>query len=409
MKRRAFLKSAGLGGVVLATPALPALAKSSPPMKITRVRYYHNPGTRPMVNQSFHIVTVETDAGITGIGEGGSRDTIEQCAAMIIGEDPSRIEHLWQMMFRGYFYPPGREKIHSLGAIDLALWDIKGKALGVPVYDLLGGLSREHVECYSTGFPSKGNLKETARACVEAGFRAFRHSVADPADGETFNSHQAVRKSYEECVEIREGVGKDGDWAIDYHTRLDLSDAVRLSTLIEPLEPYFCEDLIRSENPGVYRDLRQQVKVPIAVGEHFGARWDTNELIEQHLIDYSRVSIPNVGGITEYMKIATLCETHYVGLIPHFTGPLSEAALVHACGVFSGPVMMEMLGDGDSEDSPFARVLRLPPGQDVAEPAAGPRRDARHQTTQAGGRDHGALAADSNVPSAGWVHYQLVE
>jgi L-alanine-DL-glutamate epimerase-like enolase superfamily enzyme len=354
MKRRAFLKSAGLGGAALATPTLPALAKSLSPMKITRVRFYHNPDTRPMVNQSFHIVTVETDAGITGIGEGGSRDTIEQCAAMIIGEDPSRIEHLWQMMFRGYFYPPGREKIHSLGAIDLALWDIKGKALGVPVYDLLGGLSREHIECYSTGFPSKGSLKETARACVEAGFRAFRHSVADPADGETFNSHQAVRKSYEECVEIREGVGKDGDWAIDYHTRLDLPDAVRLSTLIEPLEPYFCEDLIRSENPGVYRELRQQVKVPIAVGEHFGARWDTNELIEQHLIDYSRVSIPNVGGITEYMKIATLCETHYVGLIPHFTGPLSEAALVHACGVFSGPVMMEMLGDGT------AKVPHLP-------------------------------------------------
>ncbi|MGA2630442.1 MAG: mandelate racemase/muconate lactonizing enzyme family protein [Terriglobia bacterium] len=348
MERRSFLKSAGLAGAAFAAPA----ALSSPsttPLKITRVRFYHNPDTRPMVNQSFHIVTVETDAGITGIGEGGSRDTIEQCAAMIIGEDPSRIEHLWQMMFRGYFYPPGREKIHSLGAIDLALWDIKGKALGVPVYDLLGGLSREHVECYSTGFPSKGSLKETARACVEAGFRAFRHSVADPADGETFNSHQAVRKSYEECVEIREGVGKDGDWAIDYHTRLDLSDAVRLSTLIEPLEPYFCEDLIRSENPAVYRELRQQVKVPIAVGEHFGARWDTNELIEQHLIDYSRVSIPNVGGITEYMKIATLCETHYVGLIPHFTGPLSEAALVHACGVFSGPVMMEMLGDGTAK------------------------------------------------------------
>ena len=318
-------------------------------MKITRVRFYHNPATRPMINQSFHIVTVETDAGITGIGEGGAKELVEQCAAMIIGEDPSRIEHLWQMMFRGYFYPPGREKVHALGAIDLALWDIKGKALGVPVYELLGGLSRDHVECYSTGFPYKGNLKDTARACVEAGFRAFRHGVADPPDHATFNSQQMVRKSYEECVAIREGVGKDGDWAIDYHTRLDLSDAIRLSTLIEPLEPYFCEDLIRSENPGVYRELRKQVKVPIAVGEHFGARWDTNELIEQHLIDYSRVSIPNVGGITEYMKIAALCETHYVGLIPHFTGPLSEAALVHACGVFSGPALMEMLGDGSAK------------------------------------------------------------
>jgi galactonate dehydratase len=349
MKRRSFLKSVGLGGAAMAAPAAVASPPAPPPMKITRVRYYHNPATRPMINQSFHIVTVETDAGITGVGEGGSKETIEQCAGMIIGEDPSRIEHLWQMMFRGYFYPPGREKVHSLGAIDLALWDIKGKALGVPVSDLLGGLVRDHIECYSTAFPSKGSLKETARACIEAGFRAFRWHGADPGEGQAFNSQRTVQKTYEQCIEVREGVGKDGDWAIDYHTRFDFPDAVRLSTLIEPLEPYFVEDLIRSENPGVYRELRKQVKVPIAVGEHFGARWDTNELIEQHLIDYSRVSIPNVGGITEFMKIAAICETHYVGLIPHFTGPLSEAALVHTCGVFSGPVLMEMLGDGSAK------------------------------------------------------------
>jgi L-alanine-DL-glutamate epimerase-like enolase superfamily enzyme len=155
-----------------------------------------------------------------------------------------------------------------------------------------------------------------------------------------------VHKTVENCREIREGVGKDGDWAIDYHTRLDFDDAVRLSTLIEDLEPYFVEDLIRSENPGVYRTLRQRVKVPIGVGEQFGDRWDINELVEQHLIDYSRVSIPNVGGITEFMKLAALCETHYVGLIPHFTGAASTAALVHACGVFSGPVLMEMRGAG---------------------------------------------------------------
>jgi galactonate dehydratase len=91
------------------------------------------------------------------------------------------------------------------------------------------------------------------------------------------------------------------------------------------------------------------VKVPIAVGEQFGARWDINELVENHLIDYSRVTLPNCGGITEFMKIAALCETHYVGLVPHFTGPVATAALVHACAPFSGPVLMEMLGDGSRE------------------------------------------------------------
>jgi L-alanine-DL-glutamate epimerase-like enolase superfamily enzyme len=347
MQRRHFLQSAGLGGAAALAmpPRVNALAPSSP-LKITRVRFYHNPNSPEHFNQSFNIVTVETDQGITGIGEGGSPETTSQCAGMIIGEDPFRIDHLWQMMFRGYFYPAGREKLDALGAIDLALWDLKGKALGVPVYELLGGLARDHVECYSTGFPSHGSLKETASACLEAGFRAFRYATADPADGQPFNSHQMVRKTYEDCVEIREGVGKDGDWALDYHTRLDFPDAVRLSTLIEPLEPYFAEDLIRSENPDVYKELRAHVKVPIAVGEQFGSRWDVNPLIEQQLIDYARVTLPNVGGITEYMKILALCETHYVGLIPHFTGPVSEAALVHACGVFSGPVLMEMTGEG---------------------------------------------------------------
>jgi len=349
MQRRILLRSMGLGAAA-ALAARPHAAQSAtmPPLKITRVRFYHNPKSSPHINQSSHIVTVETDQGITGIGEGGFKEGVEQCGAMIIGEDASRIEHLWQMMFRGYFYPAGREKLHALGAIDLALWDIKGKALGVPVHELLGGLCRDHLECYSTGFPGSGGLKETARACIEAGFRAFRWSVADPPDGHTFISQRAVRQTYQDCLEIREGVGKNGDWALDYHTRLDLPDAVRLSTLIEPLEPYFAEDLIRSENPDVYRELRPQVKVPIAVGEQFGARWDIQKLVEDQLIDYARVTLPNVGGITEYMKITALCETHYVGLIPHFTGPVSEAALAHTCGTFSGPVLMEMLGAGPS-------------------------------------------------------------
>lgn len=354
MKRRSFLQTA-LSGAAASLAVAQHTAQAIPKLKITRVRFYHSPTSRPIFNQSGHIVTVETDQGITGIGEGGSKDTIEQCAAMLIGEDPTRIEHLWQLMYRGYFYPPGREKLHALGALDLALWDIKGKALGVPVYELLGGLSREHIECYSTGFPNRGSLKETARACIEAGFRAFRTSVADPGGDAPFYARHMVQKTHQNCVDIREGVGKEGDWAIDYHTRLDLSDAVRLSTLLEPLEPYFVEDLVRSENPGVYREVRGQVKVPIAVGEQFGDRWDCNELIEQRLMDYCRVSIPNVGGITEFMKLAALCETHYVGLTPHFTGPLSTAALVHACGVFSGPVMMEMTGAGPRDEPHLPR------------------------------------------------------
>ena len=348
MTRRSLLKSLPLGAAAAVPAAHPAAAAPSK-MKIRRIRYYHVATSRPIFNQSSHVVTVETDQGITGIGEGGSKDMIEQLAGLIIGEDPFRIEHLWQLMYRHYFYPPGREKLHGLGALDLALWDIKGKALGVPVYELLGGLTRNHVECYSTGYPNQGSVRETARACIEAGFRAFRTGAGSGAANDVFQAQRQVEATFKHCQEIFEGVGDDGDWAIDYHTRLDLPDAVRLSGLLEPLRPLFCEDLVRSENPEVYRTLRPMVKVPIAVGEQFGDRWDSSMLIENQLIDYTRVTLPNAGGITELMKLAALCETHYVGLVPHFTGPIAEAACVHCVAASSGPAFMEMTGDGSQQ------------------------------------------------------------
>ena len=347
MKRRSFVRKAlsGIGLGLAVTPySLSAQTKTSGllPMKITRIKYYKSPNHRPTFNQSNGIVTVETDQGITGIGEGGSKDTIEQLAGLLIGQNPLRIEHLWQYMYRSYFYPPGREKIHALGALDMALWDIKGKALNVPVYELLGGRTRNHIECYSTGFPYQGSLKETARACIEAGFRAFRFHGSDGKDG-VYDQHRSVDATFKQCEEIKEGVGK-GDWAIDFHTRLNLPHAVRLCGLIEDLNPFFVEDLIRSENKLMYREVRQKVDVPIAVGEHHADKWDIRPLIEENLIDYSRVTLPNTGGITEFKKIAALCETHYVGLVPHFTGPIATAALVHVCGSSSGVVLMEMLG-----------------------------------------------------------------
>ena len=343
MHRRHLLQTALLAPASLGSALF---AASLPKARITRVRFYRVADSRPIFNQSGHIVTVETDAGLTGVGEGGSPDTVRQLGAMLIGEDPFRTEHLWQVMYRGYFYPPGREKIHALGAIDLALWDLKGKALDLPVWQLLGGKTRDYIECYATGFPNQGSLQETAAACIEAGFRAFRTGGAGSRTDGAFQHRQAVDATFRMCQQIRAGVGDAGDWAIDYHTRFDLSDAVRLSSLLEPLRPLFCEDLVRSENPEVYRTLRPMVRVPIAVGEHFGDRWDANVLIENRLIDYSRVSIPNCGGITEFLKLAALCETHYVGLIPHFTGPVAEAALVHCCAALPGPAIMEMTGAG---------------------------------------------------------------
>ena len=341
-------------------------------MEITRIGIYRPRRTNPIFNQSDWVVQVETDDGLVGIGEGGTRDTLEQCAGMLIGEDPQRIQHLWQMLYRGYFYPAGREKLHALGALDMALWDIKGKQLGAPVYELLGGQTREYVECYSTGYPWQGSLAETARACLAAGFRAFRTAVGDTPEG-IFDARLQVQQTVEACRTIREAVGPQGDWSIDFHTRLDLADAVRLCGLIEPYNPFFIEDPLRSENPDALPALRAQVRVPLAVGEQFGDRRDCHKLIEGHVIDYTRVTLPNVGGITEFMKIAALCETHYVGMIPHFTGPIALAALVHVMAALPVPVCMEIGGSGPQQPPHVAQGCQFRNGKlwPVANPGLG--------------------------------------
>src|SRR5665213_1429786 len=186
------------------------------------------------------------------------------------------------------------------------------------------------------------SLKDRAAATIAAGYRAFRMGAADTPANTTFNTDQKLNQLYDECVQVRDGVGKDGDFCIDFHQRFDLSDAVRGCNLIENLAPYFVEDPVRAEafNEDLPK-LRTMVKVPIAAGEEWGGRWDFNTLVENHDIDYVRATLPNVGGITEMMKVAAICETHFVGIVPHFTGPIATAALVNSLGTFSGPLLME--------------------------------------------------------------------
>jgi galactonate dehydratase len=348
VNRRAFFNA------IAAAPAIGLLrsgaaAAELPKAKITRVRIYRPPDLNPLFNQSNMVVTVETTAGITGIGEGGARDTLEQCAGTLIGQDPFRTEALWQEAYIAWFYPPGREKAHALGALDLALWDIKGKALGVPVHELLGGTARDYCECYATGGAvqpgtpaTRLSLKERARLAMEAGYRAFRMAPGDAPVGAMYDTRSVVRQVEQDCREVREGVGPDGNWCIDFHQRFDLNDALRLCNAIEPYDPFFVEDPVRDEH--ALQDipkLRQMTRVPLTHGEEWGLKWDFNRLVESHDVDFIRSTLPNAGGITELMKIAAICETHAVGIIPHFTGPIATAALVNCLSTFSGPVLME--------------------------------------------------------------------
>ena len=358
MNRRSFLRT------LAAVPALAALrpgdaAADLPKAKVTRVRIYRPPNLNPLFNQSDMVCTVETDIGITGIGEGGTKDTLEQCAGTLIGKNPFKIDALWQEAYIAWFYPPGREKTHALGALDLALWDIKGKAVNLPVHELLGGTARDYCECYVTGGvrppgvpeSAKVSVKERARATIEAGYRAFRMGAGDVPVGEVFDRRSIVRRIEQECREAREGVGPEGNWCIDFHQRFDLDDAARCCRAIEPFDPFFVEDPVRDEHAlSDIPKLRQMTTVPLTHGEEWGLRWDFNRLVESHDVDFIRATLPNVGGITEMMKVAAICETHAVGIIPHFTGPVATAALVHCLSTYSGRVMLEHYPGGPPID-----------------------------------------------------------
>lgn len=316
--------------------------------RITRIRVYNPTGTSGLsdwINLSEILVTIETDSGLVGIGQGGTKDLHEDIAGLLIGEDPFRIEYLWSKLYRNKFYPPGREKLHAMGALDCALWDLKAKALDVPLYELLGGRTRDHIECYqSFGTLNARNARDNARSVMDAGFRAVRFHGVDYDETGTFNARQAVDQTARVAEQMRLGVGDDGDWILDAHTRFNLADITRLCKLLEPLNPFFVEDPVRSITDATqFARLREQTWVPLAAGEQFGDIMDgIRPLVETNLVDWLRASMPNVGGVTPFLKIAALCNAHHVGVVPHFTAPLATAAVSHCLFATSGPIINEM-------------------------------------------------------------------
>ena len=306
-------------------------------MKITDVQSF--------VSSSGHFfVKVETDTGIYGVGEGGIRrraialaEVVRSFDPILIGANPFQIEHLWQVMFRGGFFPGGVVQSAAVSAVDIALWDIKGKALNVPVYELLGGRTRDKVACYPhNGGGSIEKLVESCRKTHEEGWKFARWGLADGSDEATdkgtFEPRRAVKYGIEQVKAVREALGDDINILVDVHTRLDPADSLDFCKRVEQYNPFFIEDPLRSENPASLRRLRQQTSVPIAVGEQYDSKWTFREVIEEDLLDYCRVDLCIAGGLTEARKIAGWCETHYIHLAPHNPlGPVSTAACLHLC------------------------------------------------------------------------------
>jgi galactonate dehydratase len=303
-------------------------------VKITNIEAYPVWGG----HRNFLFVVVDTDEGVYGVGEAGltGRElavmgALEHFKPLLVGQDPFRTEHLWQLLFRGGFFPAQRALTAAISAIDIALWDIKGKALGVPVYDLLGGRVRDRVVCYPHNTGGGEDIAALVDSCLQAreeGWKFVRWGL--PSHGDVLEPRWAVRTSVREFQAVREAVGDEIEIAFDVHTRLDLSDALTLCREVEQYRPFFMEDPLRSENPDSFKTLRGRTSVPLAAGEQFSSKWEFRQLIEEEWIDYCRLDICLVGGFTEARKVAGWCETHYIRLAVHNPlGPVSTAACLH--------------------------------------------------------------------------------
>jgi len=288
--------------------------------------------------RNFLFVVVETESGIQGVGEGGvtwreeaTAAVINDFAPLLIGQDPLRTEHLWQVMFRSGFFPGGGIGCAALSAVDIALWDIKAKALGVPLYQLLGGRVRDRVVCYPhVRGNTSAELLDDARRKQSEGWSFARFDFREDAERAILEPSEAVRRSLGDFEALRGELGDELELIVDVHTRLDPPDAIRFCRQVEEYRPYFVEDPLRMENFDSFRKLAQHVHVPLAAGEQYATKWEFRQQVEEDLIDYARVDVCIVGGITEALKIAGWCETHYINLAFHNPlGPVSTAACLH--------------------------------------------------------------------------------
>lgn len=304
-------------------------------MKITDITCYPVWGG----SRNYLFVVVDTDEGLYGVGESGltGRElavmgAIDHLKPLLVGQDATRIEHLWQVLSRGGFFPHGPILGSAIAAIDIALYDIRGKALGVPVYDLLGGRVRDKVACYchlagghSTNIEP---LVEDARKKVAEGWKFVRWGLSN--NGDLLEPGPAVRTTIAQFQAMREALGDEVELCFDVHTRLGPADALVLCREVAPFRPYFIEDPLRSESPQAFHRLRERTDVPLAAGEQFSSKWDFREMLDHDLIDYARVDLCIAGGFTEGKKIAGWCEGHYIDMAVHNPlGPVSTAACVH--------------------------------------------------------------------------------
>jgi galactonate dehydratase len=310
------------------------------------------------------LVKVETDEGIHGWGEAGlsSRELAVEGAVrhyreFLVGQDPMRRGRIWQEMYRSQYFEGGRTLASAISAIDIALHDVVGKKLGVPVYELLGGRQRDYVQLFATaGGADAEEALGRARLLATDGWSVIRFGILAPPgdDPDVFEPRESLALNAELLARAREELGRRTVIGIDYHHRLSLAEAASFCQMLPPNTIDFLEEPIRDETPQAYEALRRMTGIPFAIGEEFASKWQFLPYLERDIMSLARIDVCNVGGFTEAMKVAGLCEAHYVDLMPHNPlGPVCTAASAHLACAAANVAWLEIFETAPDERGQF--------------------------------------------------------
>jgi galactonate dehydratase len=326
-------------------------------MKITAVETIFLPrGVTVHVGAIQYLwVRIHTDEGLIGLGETYPNAEAEaavvhnKLATVLLGRDPGSIDRLWADMFLGVSYAgwAGAE-MRAISAVDIALWDLLGKATNQPVYKLLGGASRESIRIYNTCYDRVDFLREPvrlARELLESNIRAMKIWPFDPIAKETFGNHISaaqIQKAIEPLRLIREEFGDSIDVAMEFHGFWNLPSAIKIAAALKQYSPMWLEEILPQDNLGAYAELAHATDLPLCLSERLMTRWGFRELFENHA---ARIIMPDVswcGGISEARKIANIAETHYLPIAPHNCGgPILHFASAHVAANITNLFILE--------------------------------------------------------------------
>ncbi|GJI90694.1 MULTISPECIES: galactonate dehydratase [Duganella] len=310
-------------------------------MKIIKLTTYRVP-------PRWMLLKIETDEGVVGWGEpvieGRARTVetaVQEMEPFLIGQDPARINDLWQTMYRAGFYRGGPILMSAIAGIDQALWDIKGKVMGQPVYELLGGLVRDRMKTYSwVGGDRPADVIEGIRALRVAGFDTFKMNGTEEMG--MLDTAAKVDEAVARVAEIREAFGNTIEFGLDFHGRVAAPMAKTLMRELEPYRPLFIEEPVLAEQAEYYPRLAEMTSIPIAAGERMYSRFEFKNVFAAGGLSIVQPDLSHAGGITECMKIASMAEAYDIALAPHCPlGPIALAACLHVDFVSYNAVLQE--------------------------------------------------------------------